>query len=122
MGYHRHHAIVVTSWREASVLKAHAEAERLFGDTRAHVTPISPVAVNGYTSFAVLPDGSKEGWPDSDRPDDAREAFKAYLSDMQTEGSWCSWVEVNFGGDDGDYLAVDAPGGTWSGQLKERDE
>ena len=119
MGYIRHHAIIVTSWREASVLKAHAEAERLFADTAAHVTPISPPAVNAETSFAVLPDGSKEGWGDSDKGDAAREAFKAYLLNMETEGSWCSWVEVNFGGDDGDYAVLETPYGVLIGTLKE---
>ncbi len=122
MGYIRHHAIIVTSWREASVLKAHAEAERLFADTAAHVTPISPPAVNGETSFAVLPDGSKEGWGDSDKGDAARDALKAYLLNMDTEGSWCHWVEVNFGGDEGDYLSAEVPEGMLSGQVKERDE
>lgn len=122
MGYIRHHAMIVTSWRPESVTEAHAEAERLFADTHAHVTPIGPPAVNAETSFAVLPDGSKEGWGDSDEADAAREALKAYLLDMETKGSWCSWVEVNFGGDDGDYLAVETPAGHWGGSLNERVE
>lgn len=122
MGYHRHHAIIVTSWREESVTDAHAEAERLFADTDAHVTPISPVAINNYTSFAVLPDGSKEGWSDSDEADAARAALKTYLCDMETKGSWCSWAEVSFGGDDSDHVSVEVPAGHLSGPVKERDE
>lgn len=122
MGYHRHHGMIVTSWREESIEDAHAKAESLFANTPAHVTPISPPAVNGYRSFAVLPDGSKEGWGESDRADEAREAFKAYLFDMKSKGSWCDWVLVNFPGDERDYLTVRTATGHWSGTLTEYDE
>lgn len=53
MGYHRHHAIVVTSWQEESVRKAWAAAREAFDGVQAHVSEITPVAINGYASFLV---------------------------------------------------------------------
>lgn len=105
MGYHRHHAIVVTSFHDRYIEVAHAEAERVFEGT-APVTPITAAAVNGFRSFLVAPDGSKEGWADSDRGDAAREQFVAWLRGAGNDGIYVSWVEVNFGGDDGDMIGV----------------
>ena len=62
MGYMRHHAILVTSWDAKLLASAHAQAVKMF----AYVSPISPAFVNGYQSFFIPPDGSKEGWPESD--------------------------------------------------------
>lgn len=106
MGYERHDAIVVTSMFEEAVSKAHAEAGRLMANTSAYVSEITPVAVNGFTSFFVAPDGSKEGWADSDRAEEARAPFVRWLCDAGERGVWLDWVEVNFGGDDADHLRV----------------
>lgn len=57
------------------------------------VGPVAGVA-NGTVSFAFLPDGSKEGWPDSDDGDRYRAQFlelfsAAFVSDV---------VSLRFGG------------------------
>lgn len=106
MGYHRHHAIVVTSWDEGHITKAHNEATRVFSDTPAAVSEITAPAVNSYQSFFVAPDGSKEGWSDSDRGDAAREQYVAWLRDASSRGVYVEWAEVNFGGDDREYVGV----------------
>lgn len=110
MGYMRLHTIVVTGsyhlgqgfphWAE----HAHQEACRIFADTEAKISDVSEQVVNGHRSFAIFPDGSKEGWDTSDAGDDAREEFVAWLRDQAYEdgSSPLSWVEVQYGDDEGD--------------------
>lgn len=115
MGYHRHHAIVVTSWQEESVRKAWAAAREAFDGVQAHVSEITPVAINGYASFLVAPDGSKEGWNESNDNDAARDRYVNWLRHASDYSVWVSWVEVNFGGDDPSYVGVRvADGRLWS--------
>ena len=91
MGYMRHHAIVVTSGTRRLSL-AHDKAEEIF----PYVSPISPEGVNGYQSFFIPPDGSKEWWDESDRGDASRDKFVGYLRYLPV-----AWVEVQFNDDGG---------------------
>ncbi len=92
MGYMRHHAIVVTG-NEDRVAAAHAEAAKRF-DGR-FLSNLTDTAVNGYRSFLVGPDGSKEGWPESKHGDELRAAFIRYLRTQ-----FLGWVEVQFDDDE----------------------
>ena len=58
--------------------------------------------VNNYRSFAIVPDGSKEGWPESDEGDEGRDRFIEWLDTQRyDDGSPRQrWVEVQFGDDD----------------------
>lgn len=105
MGWMRHHAIVVTSWEDEWLEEAHREARAIFG---AQVTNITLPAVNGYRSFLVPPDGSKEGWEESDAGDKRRERFVAWLSAATYEDGSTSlkWVEVQYGDDGNDTRIV----------------
>jgi hypothetical protein len=108
MGYFRHHAIVVTTPLDDDARVAHAEAVRTFegtGAPGAQVTPLLRPTLNDYVSFAVLPDGSKEGWTESDDGDTARDAFVAYLASRHL-----SWVEVQFGDENGEQIVTRASG------------
>lgn len=104
MGYMRNHAIVVTGdvgYPESKpnrVERAHAKALELFDGTQAFVSEITPQAVNGHRSFFVAPDGSKEGWEESDACDTARAAFVKWLRD--DPDFHLEWVEIQFGDDD----------------------
>jgi hypothetical protein len=107
MGYERHHAIVVTgptstfdNWPGIATVRDHC--------TTLHksVSPLVPVQVNSGASFFVAPDGSKEDWDTSDEGDCGREAVLAYLRSFQGDDggvpySWVSWVEVQYGDDNG---------------------
>lgn len=113
MGYMRHHAIIVTTWHEARAEAARGEAVGVFAG-RAPVSPLLASPINGYWSFMVGPDGSKQGWSDSDRGDEARDALVAWLHAQRYEdgSSAFSWVEVQYGDDNGDTRVVrdsDAP-------------
>lgn len=105
MGYMRHHAIVVTggdwSLGAATIGEAHSRAITIFGSQL--VSPLTEALVNGYQSFAVFPDGSKEGWETSTDHDHQREQFIAWLDKHRYEDGSASvaWVEVQYGDDDG---------------------
>jgi len=115
MGYMRHHAIVVTSWDEQTLLGAQTRARAInatYDGLSRLVSEITLAAVNGYASFFVAPDGSKEGWDTSDQGDDFREEFVTWLK-AQTfnDGSpRLAWALIQFGDDNDDnrVLATDA--------------
>lgn len=111
MGYMKNHAIIVTGFQEESMKLAHAKAIELFGLTirqpegaynwpLAEVTEITPASTNSHRSFMVAPDGSKEGWGQSDSGDQARQAFIEWLSGQYSHGHYFSYVEVSYGEDD----------------------
>lgn len=111
MGYMRHHTIVVTGWDKKSVVAAYREAMRVFADTRACVSRITPEGQNGQRSFFIAPDGSKEGWDDSADGDAARAAFTKWL---HTFDGYVDFVEVEFGGDGDEAVITD--------DIRNRDE
>jgi hypothetical protein len=107
MGYMRHHAVLVTSWDNKPIEQAHAlavELARRYGMHESVVSPLSAEVVNGYRSFAVFPDGSKEGWEESQLGDAMRAGLVAHLdSQRHTDGSTpFRWCLVQYGDDDGD--------------------
>lgn len=95
MGYMRHHAIVVTTWSADRIQAAHAEAQRL----GCIVTGLSPLAINGYQSFLIAPDGSKEGWDTSTKGDAQRDQFIEWIDRHAYEdgSNPYDWAEVQFG-------------------------
>lgn len=102
MGYIKHHAIIVTGQHDwdgiaqlPTIFDAHAEAIRCGCPL---VTEVVGPGINATSSFLVAPDGSKEGWEDSDVGDHARDAFIEWL---RNTGSY-AWAEVVLGEDDGE--------------------
>ncbi|PAE20522.1 hypothetical protein CHH80_10945 [Bacillus sp. 7504-2] len=83
MGYIRHNAIVVTgySYPEAQKKfeKVYSKANELF---EGLVSNIIPALTNGYQSFLIAPDGSKEGWDLSDEYDAKRKEFADFVDSM----------------------------------------
>lgn len=100
MGYMRHHAIVVTDGGYGDHIELAEEAATAHG---CAVSPIVKSPTNGYRSFLVATDGSKEGWPESDTGDERRAAFLAWLETTRYEDGSCPlrWVEVQYGDDEG---------------------
>lgn len=110
MGYMRHHAIVVTGWRDdlLSVRDKVAGIVTATDNCMIRVTPLTDKATNSYASFLVAPDGSKEGWDTSDAGDEARAEIIKYLDSLRHEDGSTSvdWVEVQFGDDDRETIIV----------------
>lgn len=93
MGFERHHAILVTSYEGKKRLKKVKAVAEAVG---CKVIGPSDDVINGYSTLCVVPDGSKEGWEESDRGDDSRSKFIAYL----VKQGCFDWVEVAYGHDD----------------------
>jgi hypothetical protein len=102
MGYMRHHAIIVTAsdygLAHEALKAAHDKATQL----ECLVTPITDKGHNGYQSFLVAPDGSKEGWEESESGDHRRADLIKFMMTYRYEdgSSPLEWVEVQFGDDD----------------------
>lgn len=120
MGTIRHHAIVVTSHDLDHLKEAHAKAVELFateyflfGGSVASVSEITQ-ATQGYASFVIAPDGSKEFWEHSDHADKGREAFVVYLNGERhadpSMSSGLAWAEAQFGGPNDDDMLLSSVG------------
>ena len=88
MGIIQHEAVIaVLNDRDAAaemlawIAQLPIENQQLFID--------APCVMNGYHTFVMIPDGSKEGWPDSDYYDTLRQRFIDRLD--------CQWAKVSFG-------------------------
>lgn len=96
MGYIIHDAIIVTGFRKADVNEAyqHATNECGLDATTLHNSPM-----NGFWSFLIVPDGSKEGWADSDTGEIARAKWIEWAKGCYARGVFFDWVAVRYGGD-----------------------
>jgi len=107
MGYDRSHAIVISSSLPELLLEANDKAVDLFGE---QVSNIVKGKINGVDSFFIGPDGSKEGWKDSDNGDVLRKKYIAWLnSKAYDDKSNClSYVEVQYGDDMNDTRIINS--------------
>lgn len=114
MGWMRHHAIVVSSWNAELLREAHDKAHEVFitepftGYAPSPPSEIVKSGANSYTSFFVPPDGSKEGWDESERGDERRDRFVAWLRTKVHEDGSTSlrWVEVQYGDEEKETRVV----------------
>lgn len=106
MGSISHHAIVVTGSTDNGnwVAKARRKAGAIF----PRVSAVTREQNEGFESFFIPPDGSKEGWEDSNIGDERREEFKTWLDSTRYEdnSSPLQWVEVQFHDNDGNNIIV----------------
>lgn len=100
MGYIRHHGIAITGWKDEHIKQAHKVALKVFGD---NVTEILSEQTNGYKSFFIGPDGSKEGWDESDSNDEKRAIFITWVSNSKLYVKYC---EFFYGDDEGQSEVV----------------
>lgn len=114
MGYIRHHAIIVTSYSEKLITEVHGEAKKAFNNAYEDrsfiespeelVSPIVESITNGYYSFFIAPDGSKEGWEESDYGDMARKRVIDFIDSLAYEdgSNSVSYAELFYGDDEGE--------------------
>ncbi|MFT3992405.1 MAG: hypothetical protein QM680_13455 [Luteolibacter sp.] len=91
MGTIHHDAIVITSSDEKELNAARNKAATLGLDC----SEIVQSKANGYQSFFIAPDGSKEGWESSNKGDEIREAWIRWAR----ERNRVDWAHIRFGGD-----------------------
>lgn len=94
MGYIRHDAIIATSFDIRHIQRARDKAQA-FG-----LPAFGPFTsqMNGYVSIFIPPDGSKEGWEESDKADLARKRWIKWMDDEPE--LYVDWAQVSFGGDE----------------------
>jgi hypothetical protein len=108
-----HDALIVTGWGE-HIEKAHATAVSIAKETpqpsgssldwAVLVSPICPGVMNGYATFLVAPDGSKEWWEHSKIAAQMRRAIVEAL-----QGHYMvTVVQIRFG-ELGERMLVDEP-------------
>lgn len=110
MGYICHHAIIVTGSIDDYTEQAHKKAEEIFNEHGLKlVSPMWDGAWNCYRSFCIYPDGSKEGWEESDRAEKLRRAFIVWLKlQVYEDGSSpLDWALVQFGDEMGNNCLLD---------------
>jgi hypothetical protein len=109
MGTMRHDAIVVTGLLPGLVGKAASIAQGM------GLTVIGPsrAAINHCSTFLVCPDGSNEGWAESDAGDQNRAGFITWLDSQAYEdgSSPLAWVAVRYSPDD---KRADVTGSAWT--------
>jgi len=117
MGTIVHHALVVTfldydNWgKQAREVHAWARNAKLRNEDSGEPDQllVSDLfsGLNDSCSFAVLPDGSKEGWRTSENCNQLREELKRRLSEIVC----VDWVEVQFGNCDFSEGVIDSSRG-----------
>lgn len=95
MGFVKHDAIIVTSFKKEHAFKAYTMAVKL----SLNPSQPRPSQINDYWTFFVPPDGSKSGWPHRDIADKRRETFTEW---MHAQELYLEWVHVSYGQDQGD--------------------
>jgi hypothetical protein len=117
MGYMRHHAIIMTSWKKEVIEAAAVEARRLGCETAGPVESMT----NSFWSLLIAPDGSKEGWDESDAGDERRAALVRWTKTLRYEdgSSPLEWAEVVYSNDDNDAELVQHE---WSELIRDEDE
>ena len=103
MGYIAHHAIIVTARSESDATKAQDFALSL----SLICSDVEPSKINGYHSFMIIPDGSKEGWQASADGDAARASWCKWAREARKQHLYLDWVLVRFGGDEPDRACVE---------------
>lgn len=102
----KHHAIAVTCYRKDMIQKAHKKATEIF---KNRVSNILESDYNGFSSFFIAPDGSKEYWEASDLGDAQRKKFKNWIKKQAFEdgSSPISFCEFFYGDDNGESSVVE---------------
>lgn len=112
MGYIKHHAIIITGWQKDKVISANKKAKEIFikhfkESIFREIKLVSNViegVVNAQYSFFIAPDGSKEGWSDSDFADNARAEFIEWIK--SGDAGYVEYAEICFGGDDSENTFI----------------
>ena len=94
MGTINHNAIVVTGFSPRDNPTAFQNLRDSVAAVGLPTSAVVPAWLNGYHSFFVAPDGSKEYWDESDDGDDKRQVVRQILRESSAAHHW---VEVSFG-------------------------
>jgi len=94
MGYIKHKAVLVTTWKDCKELDYFIDSQEPQHRRLFHVTER---VTNGYLTYFMAPDGSKEGWKESDDAERIRADFIKIAMTIPC----VNIVYVSYGGDYG---------------------
>lgn len=98
MGYIAHKAIIVTCFRKKDLKAIQDKAISIIGSELIS-DPIESTT-NGYISFFVAPDGSKEGWEESEQVDRRLTQFCDWMDAHDDKEPYGDYALVCYGGDE----------------------
>lgn len=90
MSVTQHHVVVATTSNEGWVKDLKDWISKQPPDLRTLCTSPFPSLVNGYWTVIMIPDGSNEGWPQSEAGNYLRSRFIDQLK------GW-DWIEIGYG-------------------------
>ena len=98
MGTKNHNAILATTWNEEEVARIIKWVESLKSDD-SYLFLFGPATINHQITVIMVPDGSKEGWAESDAGDVLRKNFIAEIEkgNYEDNSSPWDWIEVGYG-------------------------
>ncbi|MCK4782163.1 MAG: hypothetical protein KAV87_00320 [Desulfobacteraceae bacterium] len=98
MGVENNNAVIATTWDKTEVERIKKWADGL-NDFDKGLFLFGDEKINGKTTVIMVPDGSKEGWTESDDGDKLRDEFVKELEKANYEDDSNPWdfVEVGFG-------------------------
>ena len=94
MGYIRHNAIIATAFQKEAVAALTEYARGLGAEVL-----VGGEVTNGYMTVCITPDGSKEGWEESNEGNERRAKIKHWMRE-RAEKLYFEWCEVAYGNDD----------------------
>ncbi len=92
MGIENHNAVIATTWCDEKADDLREWLNNLDVYERKLFASAGSWC-NGYRTFIMVPDGSNEGWEESNKGNLLREKFINFLKNT---GHW-DWIEVGFG-------------------------
>lgn len=106
MGYIRHQGILCTGSDNSGIGGKHDTdlAREKAIELGLPCSEIVHGTINSCTSFLIAPDGSKEGWSESDAQEERR---KEWIKWARKSGHWMDWVCVSFGGDNAHIALIE---------------
>lgn len=98
MGIINHNAIIATTWKNDEYERLKKWIKKFQPEDRILFLTGGPTC-NGYLTVVMIPDGSKEGWPESDAGDVLRDEFVTELEKSKHDDGSSPWdyIEVGFG-------------------------
>lgn len=112
----RHHAIIITSQNSESISMAHVKALVMFTQLKymcgMKCEIVSPVlkTINRVHTFIIAPDGSKEGWEESEVGNIQRDKYIEWLKNQIDEdgSSSLDWIVIQYGDDDNETKVINS--------------
>ncbi len=119
MGYDKHVAIIVTTHDKEKCIEAWDIAKSIFNENQVSNRQSAPI--NSWHTFFIGPDGSKEGWAESDVGDKQRSTFKDWLNDKAFDdgSNIYYWAEVLYEDDfDQERITDSSKKNMWNNLVK----